>query len=113
VADLLALGTVVSSAACSGPTLQMRAGRIDATQGGAFGVPEPDMDLPTTLSHMARAGYNQTAMIQFTACGHTIGSVHHGGFPLIVPASAVTPNNTNGGITFEYGILITLLRLSF
>jgi catalase (peroxidase I) len=79
----------------------MRGGRTDATQGGASGVPEPDQDITSTFARMAAAGYNQTAMIQFTACGHTIGSVHHGGFPLIVPASAVTPNNTNGGIPFE------------
>jgi hypothetical protein len=79
----------------------MKAGRADATQGGAFGVPEPDQDIQSTLARMQGAGFNQTAAIQFTACGHTIGSVHHGGFPLIVPASAVTPNNTNGGITFE------------
>lgn len=29
------------------------------------------------------------------------GSVHHGGFPEVVPESAVTPNNTNGGSNFD------------
>lgn len=29
------------------------------------------------------------------------GSVHHGGFPDVSPDSAVTPNNTNGGVNFD------------
>lgn len=28
-------------------------------------------------------------------------SVHHGGFPEVSPDSAVTPNNTNGGVNFD------------
>jgi len=77
VADLIALGTVVVSASCSGPHLPYKGGRIDATQGGLEGVPEPDEALNSTLARMAAAGFDQTGTIQLTACGHTIGQFLH------------------------------------
>lgn len=116
VADLVALGTVVASASCSGPHIPYKGGRIDATRGGAFGVPEPDQSVDIHLTRMAAAGFDQKSFIQLTACGHTIGrsqkhaaavpdsltgSVHHAGFPNIVGVDAVTPNNTQGGIHFD------------
>lgn len=39
-ADLVALSTVVAVGACGGPKIPLRVGRIDATEGGEFGVPE-------------------------------------------------------------------------
>ncbi|RFU30513.1 hypothetical protein B7463_g5832, partial [Scytalidium lignicola] len=101
MADLVALSVVVSVGNCEGPQIPYRGGRIDATGPGTSGVPAPDTDLPTTLGFFARSGFNQVDAIKLTACGHTIGSVHHAGFPTVVPASAVSPNNTGGGIHLD------------
>lgn len=62
---------------CGGPQIPFRAGRIDATEAGPFGVPAPDTDLATTLQFFAFSGFNQVDSIALTACGHTMGSVHH------------------------------------
>jgi hypothetical protein len=96
VADLVAMGTVVSVGNCAGPKIPYRGGRIDATEAGPEGVPAPDTDLPTTLQFFANAGFNQVDSIGLTACGHTLGSVHHGGFPTVVDNSTVSPDNTQG-----------------
>ncbi|KZT35666.1 heme peroxidase [Sistotremastrum suecicum HHB10207 ss-3] len=96
MADMVALGSTVASAACGGPIFPFKGGRISATQAGEFGVPEPDEELQPTLERFAGAGFSQTRAIQLTAC-----SVHHAGFPLIVDTSVVTPNNTQGGIHFD------------
>lgn len=55
----------------------MRGGRIDATEAGPFGVPAPDTSLELTLEYFSGAGFNQVDSIGLTACGHTLGSVHH------------------------------------
>jgi Peroxidase len=39
VADLIALGVYMAVRSCSGPAVQIRAGRIDATAAGPLGVP--------------------------------------------------------------------------
>jgi Peroxidase len=101
VADLVATSVVMAVGNCGGPQIPLRGGRIDATGPGPFGVPAPDTDLKTTLSFFATSGFNQVDSIGLTACGHTMGSVHHGGFPTVVGPSAVTPNNTAGGIHFD------------
>ncbi|KAK9419588.1 putative Heme peroxidase [Seiridium unicorne] len=86
MADLIALGTVVSMNLCGDPTT---------------GVPEPGTGLEETLSQFHRAGFNQEDAIALTACGHTMGSVHHGGFPEVSLVSAVPIHNTNGGVNFD------------
>ncbi|KAF9257844.1 heme peroxidase [Marasmius fiardii PR-910] len=103
MADLIALSVSLSIGSCSSPTITipLRGGRIDATEGGEFGVPEPETSIEETLGQFEHAGFNQVDAIGLTACGHTMGSVHHGGFPQVVPESAVTPNNTGGGIHFD------------
>ncbi|KAJ3716374.1 heme peroxidase [Lentinula raphanica] len=70
-------------------------------RGGAFGVPAPETDIQTTLDQFEQAGFNQQDSIALTACGHTLGSVHHAGFPQVVGPEAVTPNNTGGGEHFD------------
>lgn len=78
VADLLALGTAMSNNLCGGTNLPYRAGRIDATAAGlTTGVPAPETSLDETLEQFSRAGFNTVDAIAFTACGHTLGSVHH------------------------------------
>lgn len=94
MADLIAMATVmvcvlirlaVNSSAdilksvgnCGGPQIPARGGRIDAIGPGPFGVPAPDTDLETTLQFFHNPGFNQVDSIKLTACGHTMGSVHH------------------------------------
>lgn len=124
---------------CGGQRVPYRSGRVDALQADpTVGVPAPETNLEETLVFFERAGFDQTDSIGLTACGHTMGSVHHvslhaltntpgyfpssnhstqaslvkhasgclihllqGGFPDVVPESAVTPNNTNGGLSFD------------
>lgn len=76
-ADLIALSVTMSVGNCGGPQIPVRGGRVDATQGGGTGVPAPDTDLDLTLSYFSRAGFNQVDAIGLTACGHTMGNVHH------------------------------------
>ncbi|KAF2109397.1 heme peroxidase [Lophiotrema nucula] len=102
MADLVALGTVMSNNLCGGHIMPYRPGRKDANAADpTTGVPAPETDLEETLVFFERAGFDQTDSIKLTACGHTLGSVHHGGFPDVVDDSAVTPNNTNGGVNFD------------
>ncbi|KAI9706269.1 MAG: hypothetical protein M1820_004844 [Bogoriella megaspora] len=96
MADLVALGTVTSVGNCGGPKVLYRGGRIDAAGSGPSGVPAPDTDLDTTLKFFANAGFNQVDSIKLTACGHTLGSVHHEGFPTVMDNSTTSPNNTAG-----------------
>ncbi|KAJ3895920.1 heme peroxidase [Lentinula edodes] len=103
MADLIALSVVTSVGVCSSPNIHipLRGGRVDASEGGTFGVPEPETDIQTTLNQFAQAGFNQQDAIGLTACGHTLGNVHHAGFPQVVGPEAVTPNNTGGGVHFD------------
>ncbi|KAI0158623.1 heme peroxidase [Pestalotiopsis sp. NC0098] len=102
MADLVAMGTVMSVNLCGGKYIPFRPGRVDAIQADpTTGVPEPSTSLEETLDEFERAGFNREDAIALTACGHTMGSVHHGGFPDVVDESAVTPNNTNGGSNFD------------
>lgn len=75
VADLIALGAVISIKSCGGPFVPLRGGRVDATEAGPFGVCEPETDLDTTLSKFAAAGFNQADTIALTACGHSMGGL--------------------------------------
>ena len=120
MADLVALGTVMSNNLCGGKDMAYRPGRVDATEAGiTTGVPAPETSLEETLEFFERAGFGKKDAIGLTACGHTMGSVHHvgyynlalsfstdfafsqGGFPEVVDESFVTPNNTNGVSNFD------------
>lgn len=102
VADIIALGLVTSVSTCGGGNgVPLRVGRIDAHEAGPAGVPSETTDLETTLAQFAAAGFTQEETIAATACGHSLGRIHYSNFPEIVPASAVTVNNTNGGVGFD------------
>lgn len=75
MADLLAIGTVMSVHLCGGKYIPYSPGRVDATVEGTFGVPEPSTSLEETLAQFEQTGFNQSDAIALTACGHTIGSV--------------------------------------
>lgn len=78
MADLVALGTVMSMGLCGGLRVPYRPGRIDALGADPTeGVPAPETGLEETLGFFERAGFNQADSIGLTACGHTMGSVHH------------------------------------
>jgi Peroxidase len=101
MADLIALGVAMAIGACGGPQIPLRGGRIDALGPGASGVPEPETDVKTTLADFSGAGFNQEDAIGLTACGHTMGGVHHSTFPQIIPESAIGVNNAGGRIAFD------------
>lgn len=76
MADLLAVGTVMSVHLCGGKYIPYSPGRVDATAADPkTGVPEPSTSLEETLAQFEQAGFNQSDAIALTACGHTIGSV--------------------------------------
>ncbi|PAV17307.1 heme peroxidase [Pyrrhoderma noxium] len=100
MADLIALGVVTAVGACSGPLIPFKAGRVDSVVAGDLGVPEEFGALSKHIEQFSRAGMNQTEMIQLTACGHTLGSVHQAGFPDVVH-NAETPDNIAGTIHLD------------
>ncbi|CAJ2507996.1 Uu.00g091820.m01.CDS01 [Anthostomella pinea] len=90
VADLIALGVYYSIRSCGGPVVPISAGRIDAKQGGGIGVPLPENSAFTFEQQFLRMGFSKQEMIQVTACGHSLGSVHASEFPQIVPPGSGT-----------------------
>ena len=100
-ADLIAIGAAMATGACGGPQIPLRGGRIDASGPGPSGVPEPESDVKTTLADFSGAGFNQEDAIGLTACGHTMGGVHHDEFPQIIPESAIGVDNAAGRIAFD------------
>lgn len=88
LSDLIALGVYTSVRSCGGPAIPFRAGRIDATEKGNTGVPQPQNSVFTFQQQFERMGFNTEEMIQVTACGHTLGGVHNSEFPDLVPANA-------------------------
>ncbi|KAF2119334.1 hypothetical protein BDV96DRAFT_343140 [Lophiotrema nucula] len=95
MADLIALGVYAGVRACGGPAVPVRGGRVDATASGPQGVPLPQNGIGTFKNQFTRFGYNNTEMIQFVACGHTIGGVHSVNFPDVVPANQAGPDGLN------------------
>lgn len=89
MADLIAMGVYASVRVCGGPIIPIRTGRIDATEAGAVGVPQPQNSQYTFIQQFARMGFNTSEMIALTACGHTIGGVHAGNFPEVVKPGTV------------------------
>jgi hypothetical protein len=92
MSDLIALGAVVAVRSCGGSkmSIPLRVGRVDATEAGPLGVPEPQEDLDTHIADFKRQGFNMTEMIGLVACGHTIGGVHQEDFPDITSGVAVS-----------------------
>ena len=84
LSDLIALGVYMSVRSCGGPAVPIRAGRKDATAKGNTGVPQPENSVLTFQQQFDRMGFTAEEMIQVTACGHTLGSVHSEQFPDIV-----------------------------
>lgn len=94
MADLIALGVYTSVRACGGPAVPIRVGRVDATQGGSPGVPQPQNAIGIFRNQFQRMGFTTEEMIQLTACGHTLGAVHSSQNPDIVPPGSVPGDHT-------------------
>ncbi|KAF2732319.1 heme peroxidase [Polyplosphaeria fusca] len=95
MADLIAAGVYIGVRSCGGPAVSVGGGRIDATTADDPGVPAPQNAIGTFKNQFLRIGFDSTQMIQFVACGHTIGGVHTSNFPDVLPASAAGPNGFN------------------
>ncbi|KPM43302.1 hypothetical protein AK830_g3279 [Neonectria ditissima] len=93
--DLIALGVATASNACGGPKVEVRGGRVDASEAGPAGVPEPSTDIDTTTATFEKAGFSKQDMIAMVACGHSLGGVHSADFPEIVDIPADPKNDTN------------------
>ncbi|KAF0328553.1 l-ascorbate oxidase [Colletotrichum asianum] len=111
VSDLLALSVVAAAAACDGPKIPFRAGRIDATEAGPAGVPKPEDDLESTRQTFKRAGFNDEDMITMVACGHSLGNIHSVDFPEMVAGETseeniahfdASPTNFDNAVVTEY-----------
>ena len=101
MSDMIALGVVMATGACGGPHVELKGGRVDATKAGPSGVPQPQDSVASQLQDFANANFNQDDTIALTACGHTMGGVHHAQFPNIVPSSYVSSTNTDGRQDFD------------
>jgi len=97
------MGVIWSLAACSGPLIPFRGGRIDAFAPGPSGVPEPQQDLATHTEKFRLQGFTPTEMISLVACGHTLGGVRSVDFPEIVPLNKENPKRTEFGFFHETG----------
>ena len=95
IADLIAAGTYASVRSCGGPVVPVRGGRVDATESGDTGVPQPQNAISIFINQFDRMGFTVPEMIQLTACGHTLGGVHSEDFPELVPAGSA-PNGEAG-----------------
>lgn len=98
--DNIALGTVIVSKFCGGPSIPYRIGRVDASGPGPVGVPLPHEDLATHTAAFKRQGFSATDMINLVACGHTLGGVHEVDFPNTIHG-AISSSNTDGVVHFD------------
>ncbi|KAK7021213.1 peroxidase [Favolaschia claudopus] len=95
MADIIAMGAVMSVVGCHGPVVPFRAGRRDATGPGPETVPEPQEPIDEHIRAFKRMGMSKEDMIALVACGHSLGGVKQSEFPQIV-----TPD-LPVGITFQ------------
>jgi len=100
MADIIALVAQATAQMCSNGSILVpfRGGRIDATEAGPSGVPEPQENITSHTTAFSRAGFNVTDMIGLVACGHSLGGVHHTDFPDIAvdlhdPVSPLPPSS--------------------
>ncbi|KAF8175627.1 heme peroxidase [Mycena galopus ATCC 62051] len=100
IADVIALGAMMSFENCGAPEMSYRGGRVDAVEPNAPGVPQPQDNLDAHIADFARQGFTQTEMISLVACGHTFGGVQQAAFPTIVP-DLNDPNNTESVQHFD------------
>ncbi|KAI3619310.1 l-ascorbate oxidase [Moniliophthora roreri] len=101
LADTIAMGAVIGVAACGGPIVPFRAGRVDATAAGPPGVPEPQQDLASHTESFRRQGFTESEMIALVACGHTLGGVRREDFPEVIHDTSVNLTTFDSTIQFD------------
>ncbi|ESK93445.1 l-ascorbate oxidase [Moniliophthora roreri MCA 2997] len=101
LADIIAMGAVMGVAACGGPVVPYRAGRINATVAGPPGVPEPHQDLSSHAESFRRQGFTESEMIALVACGHTLGGVRREDFPGTIHDTSVDLMTFDSTIQFD------------
>ncbi|KAK7041406.1 hypothetical protein VNI00_009272 [Paramarasmius palmivorus] len=102
MADLVAIGVYASVRECGGPVVPIKGGRIDASEAGPKGVPEPSTDLETTTERFAKAGFTTEDMIAMVACGHTLGGVHGNNHPEVTGNNSAADFPKFDSTTFEF-----------
>ncbi|OAG11608.1 heme peroxidase [Paraphaeosphaeria sporulosa] len=113
VSDLTSLSDVITAAtyaltrSCSNISVAVRGGRVDATEAGPLGaVPQPQNAIGIFRNQFARMGLDDKGMIQFVACGHSIGGVHGADHPEITNQDLAnfdtTPAILDNQIATEY-----------
>ncbi|KAH8834999.1 heme peroxidase [Flagelloscypha sp. PMI_526] len=75
LADLIAMGVVAGYRGHNGPLIPLRIGRVDATEAGVSGVPEPHQTLEEHTESFRKQGFTPEEMIALVACGHTLGGI--------------------------------------
>ncbi|KZV95573.1 heme peroxidase [Exidia glandulosa HHB12029] len=100
LADILTLAALSAIEHCGGPKIAYRAGRVDALEPNAPGVPEPQDSVESHIANFARQGFTQEEMIGLVACGHTFGGVQHTAFSDIVPDLG-DPNDLDSNAPFD------------
>ena len=107
LADVIAAATYSLTRSCSNISITVRGGRIDATESGPLGfVPQPQNAVGIFRNQFARMGLDDIGMVQFVACGHSIGGVHGSDHPLITDAETApfdtTPDSLDNAVAVEY-----------
>ncbi|KAF1969272.1 heme peroxidase [Bimuria novae-zelandiae CBS 107.79] len=107
LSDVIAAATYAVTRSCSNISIAVRGGRVDATQAGPVGfVPQPQNAVTIFRNQFARMGLDDQGMVQFVACGHTIGGVHVADHPEITDKALATfdktPYSLDNSIAVEY-----------
>ncbi|KAF2439634.1 heme peroxidase [Karstenula rhodostoma CBS 690.94] len=107
LADVIAAATYALTRSCSNISVAVRGGRLDATEAGPQGaVPQPQNAIGIFRNQFARMGLDDKGMIQFVACGHSIGGVHGADHPEITNQDLAnfdtTPTILDNQIATEY-----------
>ena len=100
MADLIAIGAVLSAGHCGGTPVVLRGGRVDATAAGPTGVPMPQEPINVQLGKFSNVQFNKGDVIALTTCGHTMGGVRKKDFPTINNAYG-TVEGTDQRIAFD------------
>lgn len=107
LSDVIAAGTYALTRSCSNISISVRGGRADATEAGPVGfVPQPQNAVGIFRNQFARMGLDDKGMVQFVACGHSIGGVHGADHPEItdqaIAAFDKSVSSLDNSIAVEY-----------
>ncbi|KAJ1547940.1 hypothetical protein HK405_004574, partial [Cladochytrium tenue] len=84
LSDLIATGLHSAVAACGGPAIPLRVGRVDALEAGPNMVAHTYDSLAELQGNFTLFGFNHTELISLIACAHTLGGVESDENPQIV-----------------------------